>query len=82
MHGHVGVYLIGFATLKANLIKNSHKPVARAIHLPNFWETSVMSIRKYFMYKQHKSTLYIHDLKGMGLLVFFSNDRMQYAAFL
>jgi hypothetical protein len=40
MHRHVGVYLIGFATFNANLIKNSHKPVVRAIHLSNFWETS------------------------------------------
>jgi hypothetical protein len=42
MHGHVGVYLIGFATFNANLIKNSHKPLVRAIHLSNFWETSVI----------------------------------------
>jgi len=41
MHRHVGIYLIGFATSNAKLIKNSHNPEVTAIHLSNFWETSV-----------------------------------------
>ncbi|MDP3877871.1 MAG: hypothetical protein Q8Q50_12895, partial [Methylobacter sp.] len=40
--GHVGVYLMGFATFGANPIKNSRNPIDTATILFNFWETSAI----------------------------------------
>ncbi|WP_340124559.1 hypothetical protein [Methylobacter svalbardensis] len=49
--------MLGFATSNVKLIKNSHNPVVTAIHLSNFWETSVKNTHHYRDRQQRVETL-------------------------